>query len=628
MRTPRSILFGIGLALAAPHAFAEDVAPEPVVISATQVPTPESQIASSVTVITGEDIELRQQRTLPDVLRNVPGLNVVQTGGPGGQTSVFMRGTNLNHTKVFVDGIDVSDPSSPNASFDFAQFLTQDIAQVEILRGPQSGLYGSDAIGGVINIVTRNGTGPTRLQGSLEGGSFDTFNQTGSISGSTDQFHYSANIEHFHSGEIPVTPLNLLLPGERRNDDYYDNLTASTKLGYEILKELDVGLVARYSDTHLRNTGDDFSNFPDPSFPAREQTASNTSEYYARAFAHAVLFDGQFDQTLGVAYTRKRTAIFEPDFPMSLDTGERTKVDWRGAIKLATSGTVVLGAEHSRDDISQPLSASLRINSGYGELQSQLGENFFSAVNVRYDDNSLFGSRVTYRVAPTYRFSATGTRLKASVGSGFKAPTLSELFQDFPPFFFANPHLKPETSVGYDIGLEQSLFEDRVGFGATYFHNRLRNLITTDETGISYANIGRATTEGIESFIAYQPLRTLSLRADYTYTQATDDVLHQELLRRPRHKVSVDASWKAMPGLSLDATLLTVSSWVDGNRDFSIPRLDAPPYTVVNLSGSYEINANLDVLARVDNLFDRHYQNPTGFLQPSLGAYAGIKVKL
>jgi vitamin B12 transporter len=628
MRTPRSILSAMGLSLVALHAFAEDVAPEPVVISATQVPTPESQIASSVTVITGEDIQLKQQRTLPDVLRNVPGLNVVQTGGPGGQTSVFMRGTNLNHTKVFVDGIDVSDPSSPNASFDFAQFLTQDIAQVEILRGPQSGLYGSDAIGGVINIVTRSGSGPTRLQGSLEGGSFDTFNQTGSISGSADQFHYSANIEHFHSGEIPVTPLNLLLPGERRNADYYDNLTAATKLGYDLTSDFDFGLVARYSDTHLRNTGDDFSNFPDPSFPAREQTASNTSEYYARAFAHLALFDGTFDQTVGVAYTRKRTAIFEPDFPLSLDTGERTKVDWRGALELAPSETVVLGVEHSRDAIIQPLSASIRINSGYGELQSRLGENFFSAVNVRYDDNSLFGSKVTYRAAPMYRFSATGTKLKASVGSGFKAPTLSELFQDFPPFFFANPHLKPETSVGYDIGLEQSLIEGVVSAGATYFHNRLRNLITTDETGISYANIGRATTEGVESFVAYEPLKTLSFRADYTYTQATDDVLHQELLRRPRHKISVDANWKAMAGLSLDATVLTVSSWIDGNRDFSIPRLDAPSYTVVNISGGYDINANLVVFARVDNLFDRHYQNPTGFLQPSLAAFAGIRVKL
>jgi vitamin B12 transporter len=628
MRTPQFFLTAVGFSLLCAHASAEDVATEPVVISATQVPTPESQIASSVTVITGEEIELKQQRTLPDVLKTVPGLNLVQTGGPGAQTSIFMRGTNLNHTKVFVDGIDVSDPGSPNASFDFAQFLTQDIAQLEILRGPQSGLYGSDAIGGVINIVTRDGSGPMRAQASLEGGSFDTFNQTGSISGSTHQFHYSANIEHFHSGEIPVTPLNLLLPGERRNDDYYDNLTVSTKLGFDITHNFDIGLVARYSNGHLRNTGDDFSNFPDPSFPAREQTASNTTEYYSRLFGHLVSLDGAFDQTLGFAHTRKRTAIFEPDFPLSLDTGERTKVDWRGASKLSGSETMVLGAEHSRDEISQPLPASIRINSGYGELQSQLGENFFSAVNVRYDDNSLFGSKATYRVAPLYRISVTGTKLKASVGSGFKAPTLSELFQDFPPFFFANPNLKPETSVGYDIGVEQSVIEDLVSAGATYFHNRLRNLITTDDTGTSYANIGRATTEGVESFISYQPIKLLSFRADYTFTQATDDVLHQELLRRPKHKVTVDANWRAMPGLSLDATLLTVSSWVDGNRDFSIPRLAAPGYTIVNLAGGYDINSHLKVFARVDNLFDRHYQNPVGFLQPSLGAFAGIEAKL
>jgi vitamin B12 transporter len=167
-----------------------------------------------------------------------------------------------------------------------------------------------------------------------------------------------------------------------------------------------------------------------------------------------------------------------------------------------------------------------------------------------------------------------------------------------------------------------------VSAGATYFHNRLRNLITTDATGISYANIGRSTTEGVESFVAYGPLKTLSFRVDYTYTQATDDILHQELLRRPRHKISVDANWRPTSGVSLNATALTVSSWVDGNRDFSIPRLDAPSYTVVNLSGGYDINAKLAVFARVDNLFDRHYQNPTGFLQPSLSAFAGIKVKL
>jgi vitamin B12 transporter len=209
---------------------------ESVIVAATRLPTPESEIASSVTVITSEDIAARQERSLPDILKDVPGLNIVRTGGPGGQTVVFMRGTNGNHTKVLVDGIDVSDPSSSTASFDFSQFLTQDIERVEVLRGPQSGLYGSDAIGGVINIITKSGQGPTQFEASAEGGSFETFNQTAGVRGSVEQFHYNANVEHFHSGATPVTPLDLLAPGEIRNDDYYDNLTAATKLGYDIVR--------------------------------------------------------------------------------------------------------------------------------------------------------------------------------------------------------------------------------------------------------------------------------------------------------------------------------------------------------------------------------------------------------
>ena len=627
MGTSRSVLFAFGLSLVAFHAQAENTAPEMVVVSATQIPTPESQVASSVTVITGEQIELRQQRLLPDVLREVPGLNLVQTGGPGGLSAIFMRGTNSNHAKVFIDGIDVGDPSSSNAGFDFSQLQSMDIAQIEVLRGPQSGLYGSDAIGGVIDITTRTGNGPLRAQGLVEGGSFDTFNQAASLSGSADHLHYSANIEHFHSGATPVTPLDLLPPGAKRNDDYYDNLTTSTKLGYDILGNLDVGLVARFSNGHLRVTGDDFSTFP--SFPAAQQSAVNTNEYYGRAFGHLVLLDGFLDQTLAVAYTRKRSANYQPDIPLTLNTGERTKLDWRGKLRFSDHETVVLGAEHARDDISQPLSAATRVNSGYGELQSQLGDRFFSALNVRYDGNSRFGSKVTYRFAPVYQISATGTRLKASVGTGFKAPTLSELFQSFPAFFFfANPNLKPETSVGYDVGFEQTLVPGVLTTGGTYFHNHLRDLIDIAPTGDTYANVGRATTQGVESFVEVHPLTAVAVRADYTYTEATDDTRHQELLRRPKHKISFDASWQVLPALALDANLVTLASWVDGNRDFSIPRFDAPGYTTVNLAGNYNVTSNLNVFARVDNLFDRHYENPTGYLGPGAGAYAGIKVTL
>src|SRR3984893_11720191 len=231
-----SLLIGIPIKSALAQ---QNVLPE-TVISATALPTPSEQVASSVTVITEEQIQRDQRRTLPDLLATVPGLNVIQTGGPGGQTSLFMRGTNADHVKVLIDGIEVNDPSQPKRQFDFGPLTTDDIERVEILRGPQSGLYGADAIGGVINIITKSGQGPAQWQASAEGGSFETFNQTAGVRGSTEQFHYSANVEHFHSGATPVTPLELLPPGEHRNDDYYDNLTASTKLGYDIAGNFDV----------------------------------------------------------------------------------------------------------------------------------------------------------------------------------------------------------------------------------------------------------------------------------------------------------------------------------------------------------------------------------------------------
>jgi vitamin B12 transporter len=597
-----------------------------IVVTATRIPTPEAELASSVTVVTAEEIAVQQRRTFADVLRNIPGVNVVQQGGPGSVTSVFMRGTNSNHTKVLLDGIDVSDPSNANAAFDFGQLLTADIERVEVLRGPQSGLYGSDAIGGVISVITRSGSGPMKAAASVEGGSFNSFNQTAGLSGSQDALHYAANVAHLHSGAVPVTPLDLLGLGERRIDDSYDNLTVSTKLGLDVTQSFDLGLVARYTSTHLHYTGEDYSTFP--ALPAAQQSESDTDQYYGRATAHLASLEGALNQTLGVAFMRNQTATLQPQTPETLNTGERVKVDWQGAARLAATETLLLGVEDARDEISQPLSASIRIDSGYAELQSQLGEHWFSALNVRYDDNDRFGGKVTYRIAPAWVSTVTGTKLKASVGTGFKAPTLSELFQDFAPFFFANPNLRPESSVGYDAGVEQGLAGNRLRVGATYYHNRIRDLITTDVTGTTWANVGRATTDGVESFIACQPVGQLTLRVDYTYTQATDDVLQQELLRRPRHKGTLNATWQATDALLFNVNVLALSGWVDGNRDFSIPRLDAPGYTTVNLAAAFDVTRALTVFGRVDNLFDRHYQNPVGFLQPALGVFAGIRAKL
>jgi vitamin B12 transporter len=601
-----------------------------IVITATRIPTPLLQVASSITVVTAADIEARQERTFADVLKDIPGLNVVQTGGPGGETSVFMRGTNSNHTKVFIDGIDVSDPSNATGAFDFGQLLTQDIERVEVLRGPQSGLYGSDAIGGVINIITKSGNGPAQFTGAAEGGTFDTFNQAGTVSGSDEAFHYSASVAHFHAGATPVTPLDLLLPGEARIDDYDDNLTLTTKLGYDVTPDFDLGLAARYTDIHLRDTGEDYLvALPFSGYPAPEQTSADTVEYATRLTAHLKSFDGVLEQTLGLAYTHDRTDTVEPQTPPALNTGERRKADWQGDVKFDPTETLVLGAEYERDEIDQPITADVHIGSAYGELQSQIGDHWFSALNVRNDDNSRFGDKTTWRFAPGWVLTETDTKLHASVGTGFKAPTLSELYQSFPAFFFfANPNLKPESSTGWDAGIEQAVVHDVLRVGVTYYYNRIRDLITTDVTGTTWANVGRATTDGIESFIAYQPLRELTLRVDYTYTQAEDDVLEQPLLRRPKHRGSFVATWQVTRAWQWNLDVLAVGNWVDVSRDGLTSGLSAPGYTTVNLATSYDLTPRVALFARVDNLLDRHYENPIGFLQPSIGVYAGLKVRL
>jgi vitamin B12 transporter len=595
-----------------------------ITVIATRIPTPKIAVASSVTVFTAADIATKQEQTLPDVLKDSPGLNVVQTGGPGGQTSVFMRGTNSDHVKVLVDGIDVSDPSSPDATFDFGQFLTLDIDRVEVLRGPQSGLYGSDAIGGVINVITKSGNGPPVFTAELEGGSFETSTQNAGVLGSTGPFHYAASIEHFQSAATPVTPLDLLLPGEKRLDDFYDNVTASTKLGYDVMSDFDLGLVARYTDTHLRFTGENEDNFPDD-FPDATQSAYDTQQYYLLGTAHLALFDDRFNQTVGAAYSNIQTRDISPDTGLSEFAGNTFKANWQGILDVTTGESLILGAEHERDGISQPIDASTTIDSGYAELLSNPFTNFNNTVSLRYDANDRFGGAFTYRIAPTYFIEATGTKIEASVGTGFKAPTLSDLFENFPPFFFGNPNLRPETSTGYDVGFEQFLLNDTVQFGATYFYNNIRNLIDTNAAGDSLANVGRAHTDGVESYLAVKPIDTLTLRVDYTYTEAKDDVLHEELIRRPRNKWDFDARWQAMAKLSLDLNLLSIGAWVDGNRDFSIPRLLAPGYTTVDIAANYDVTSHITIYGRVTNLFDEQYQDPVGFLRPGRGAFIGVK---
>jgi vitamin B12 transporter len=599
------------------------------VVSPTGIVTPINQVANSVTVITAQDIATQQYRSVPDALNTVPGLNVVQSGGTGAQASVFMRGTNSNHTKVLVDGVDVSDPRT--GTFDFAHLLTGDIAQIEVLRGPQSGLYGSDAIGGVISIITQKGEGPARWTALNEAGSFGTFNQGVGVSGSQDNYNYAASVSHVHASDVPVTPLQLLPPGQQAIGNSYDNVTYSTKTGVDLSDSLTWNSVLRYTESTLLFTGNntpnaDFTVF----FPDSQQSQQTIHQFTGREEAVWSLLDGRVKNYFGVNYTNYWHADITPGVDLTaVTTGNRVKYDWHSVAEVAAGQNLIVGLERENSNLNTAdLSAKTGDSAGFVEWQSNFAQRFFLTANIREDDNDNFGQHMTYRIAPAVIVPYTDTKLKASYGTGFKAPTLSELFEFFPGFSTPNPNLKPEQSRGADIGFEQPLFNDRVRFGSTYFKNDITDLIFFEPIPGSFlgqnANIGHAITEGTENFVNFNVIDRVKVRADYTFTRTVDADTGLQLLRRPKEKFSVTALWNPIDPLTLSATVLHVSDWSDIDRNTGAP-VAAPGYTVVNLRADYAINDQLKLFGRIDNVANVHYQNPTGFLSPGLGVFGGIR---
>ena len=614
---------------------------DPLVTSPTTVPTPVSQIANSVTVITAQDIQDTQRRTVPDLLQTVPGLNVAGYA-PGEQTSIFIRGANSNHTKVFIDGIDVSDPSSPNRAFDFGPMTTFGLEQIEVLRGPQGGLYGSDAIGGVISMTTKTGKGAPQWSMLLEGGSFGTFNQATSVSGATNDTRYAFTASHMRVDSTPVTPAAFVPPGTQRNNDFYDNLTFHSKVSHDFSEMFSVNTVARYTDAHLRYTED--NNYP---YSNPIQSRSNSRQFSGLIEGVFKLYNDRFNNHFGVTYTDIERNSSDPYAftlyganPNNSFRGERTKVYWRADFAVMKGQTLVAGVENENEkgridmaSLAQyapynALSAGSTQNLGsYAEWQSNFFDRFFLVSNVRHDQNDHFGGHDTFRVAPAIVIPETGTKFKASYGTGFHAPSIDQIYGG--PYTGINLALKPEESKGYDYGFEQALFNKRVQFGVTWYHNSFTNLINLapDPAHPSYShyeNVALATTHGVEAFTSFALTQRLTLRGDYTQTIATDDVTHTELLRRPKHKWSAQAKWAATDKLTLTATALWVSSWLDADRMTGI-HIQAPGYQLLNLAANYTVDQNWSVFGRIDNALDRHYQNPLGWEKTGIGVYGGLR---
>ena len=598
-----------------------------VVVTATRTETPENQIGSAVSVITAAEIAAKHITSVADALRTVPGLDVVRAGGQGQLTSVFMRGANANHTLVMMDGVEMNDPSHPTGAFDFAFLQTENIERIEILRGAASAVYGSDAIGGVINIISKKGNGPAKFSASAEGGSFGTWKTGGAVSGGTDRVNYSLDASRYETNGFSAADQYL----GNINPNAYRNTTVSGRSNVKVNEVLDLGVTLRY------NGGKAFFDDCGGRGCDDQNAWNNFQELFTRSFGHLQLFGGKWEQTLGLAYSRTdRNAInqnqYAPVNPYSWtgqNLGEKIKLDYQSIVHLNKANTATMGVEEEADSLHSSASydgfssgvipiKTMNTLGYYLQDQLQLFERSYTTFGVRYDDNNRFPGHVTWRANESFLVKETGSRLKASFGTGFKAPALQQLYDTI--YGTGNSTLKPETSVNWDAGVEQDLWREKVTAGATYFNNVFNNLIQGNVAQYYLnQNIGHAKASGVETFFEVRPITDLSLRGSYTHQQTKDLDTGSQLIRRPNDKGSFDVDYRFLEKAHLHVNLLMVGHKAD------IDPNGVAGYTLLNLSGSYDLHPKLQLFGRIDNLLDKRYEEVYGYGTSGLAGYGGVK---
>jgi vitamin B12 transporter len=610
------------------------------VITASRVATPPEQVGSSITVITGEQLQNQQTRLVSDVLQQVPGVSVSRLGPPGNLTQVRIRGAEANQTLVLIDGIEVNDPAL-GSEFNFAHLLAADIERIEVLRGPQSALWGSDALGGVVNIITRRGRGPLTAQASVDGGSFGTWQLQGNASGGDERYHYSLSAAHYATDGVSVAPGG-------SEDDGYRNNTFFFKGGANPLENLSIDAVGRYVSGTSEFDPQDFSFPPTPTFGQiiDGDNEQSTDQFYGRLQGQYSLSGGRWQHRLGAALTDTDNDFFEDGARTSGNQGQKIKYDYQTDFTFETaaaSHTLVFAAEREKEAFKQrgatpddPSNQNQAItNKGYvAEYRLGLWDQLFLSGAVRHDDNDRFQDETTFRVTGAYVHPHSATRLHASYGTGVKNPTFTELFGFFPGSFIGNPGLKPEQSRGWDIGIEQPLLGGDLSVDLTYFHADLEDEIVTvfdaDTFLSSVANeSGESRRRGVELAVQAEWWDGLSLRGAYTYTDSEDPDGLQEI-RRPRHSASLDVNYRFL-GERANINLGVVYQGERKDADFTtVPsgRVNLDDYTLVNLRGDYRINRHWRIFGRVENLLDEDYQEVFGYDTSGVGVYVGLAASL
>ncbi|HEY9419762.1 MAG TPA: TonB-dependent receptor [Candidatus Udaeobacter sp.] len=591
---------------------------EEVIVSATRFDIPLDQSPASVSVITSEDIEQKQTQRVSNALREVPGLSVVQTGTAGQLTSVFTRGLRSEHTQVLLDGVPIN--QGLQGAFNFADLTTDDIDRIEVVRGPQSTLYGPRALAGVIQIFTKEGEGTPTIMLSGEGGSYDTFREWLESEGKIDQFDYSIGASRIDTDNA-------------RPNNQYRNSAAIANVGWSPNDQLRISSLFTYSlsDTGNPNTIFDpkpLDNFLTERWLIAPHIDLRISDWWEHKLIVSYDHERQLNDPNEDGFVGPTRALFE-----------RTQIDYQNDLRPTSWLTLTSGFFYSRVNAGQerpfvlqifgpqPTFVSDHTEETAGFLQATVTpiENLIFVASGRFDHFNQFGDVWTYRFAGSYKIGKTNTTLHSSVATGFSPPSSQD------KIFGNNFGLKPERDLGWDIGIRQQLWENRVVLGLTYFHNDLSNVIGFDGL-FDTLNLGAAETQGLEAELRAQPIADLVFTATYTYLDAektsSADINQPEgarLPRRPRNEVYVSASYFWFKRLRTIAEAKFVNAREELN--FGGPNFDIEDYSFVNIAAEYEVNPHLSIFGRIDNLTNEHYAEVFGF--PALGraAYGGVKVR-
>lgn len=599
----------------------------PVVVTATRTETPQEQVTTSVTVITEKEIQAKQAVTVEEVLRDVPGLDVVQSGSRGTTASVFIRGSDSDQVLVLIDGVEVNSVTS--GAFNFAHLTTESVERIEVLRGAGGALYGSRAIGGVINIITKKGEGPPAFTVSTEGGNGHTHRQVMGLRGGAGKLGYS------------FTAARMETKGFHRFNDDYRNLSTSGRLDYRLTEDSALKGFFRFLKTDLGLFNS--NNF----IPAPDPNAREALNQYLGKLEWEQRILKEWDYRISGSIFKEHIKDSDDPEPGSFDS--RTRDRFRPKIntgevqtnyRLQEWSTTTFGVEYKRSHASTSggINRSIRNLGYYLQEQIRLLDNRLILIPaVRLDDHQTFGTEWSPSFSTAYLFKETGTKLKGGYSEGFRAPTLNELF--FPPGFgcaaFGNPDLGPERSWELNAGVEQALFSDRLKLGATYFYREVKDLIgtgpTPDPTDPAFCvraeNVGRARFDGVEWLINLKLLPTVSVGASYTYLDW--DTQSGRLTRRPRHRGNVNVSYVYREfHVNLDANI--VERWHDTDA-VSGSNITKPGYAKFDLAGSYLLPVKIPLMksmsafGKIENLFNRRYEEADGFRARPLNFLLGIQ---